>query len=269
MKVLRTHKYVSHESPRDPELKADVEYTLAIVRYGSYLLTGMHTSLALFHFAHSEFLNTSPCRYGYYFAATFGFRSAAIKPLITLSQMTQFLSFISQVCQTLIPRFSCVRVVDSCGEYVEKQTPVICYPASLVAGLLVLAPHPSSCCPIMIAHLFSNEINEPCKVCSQSTQSQTLLIVRFIIPCVLRRVCGFFSSRSATSPGSRPTCCWSSVFYSSSSSLTSLDKHMEARAVRREVQRLPAPRRKGKPSEEIQTWKRLCRLLCTSVMCFC
>ncbi len=39
------------------------------------------------------------CRYGYYFTATFGLRSAAVKPLITLSQMTQFLALISQVPQ--------------------------------------------------------------------------------------------------------------------------------------------------------------------------
>lgn len=40
---------------------------------------------------------TPRCRYGYYLAASLGYRLSALKPLVTLSQMVQFCVFIAQV----------------------------------------------------------------------------------------------------------------------------------------------------------------------------
>jgi hypothetical protein len=70
------------------------------------------------------FLNSSihVMMYGYYFCATFGLRLSIFKPLITLSQMIQFLAFIYQGTMILytrsyMPRVSAVLLTFQCAVF--------------------------------------------------------------------------------------------------------------------------------------------------------
>ncbi len=56
------------------------------------VLTFMNTLLR-----RGQRFSVNGCRYGYYFASSLGFRSNAIKKIITTSQMVQFVAFMSQV----------------------------------------------------------------------------------------------------------------------------------------------------------------------------
>ena len=60
--------------------------------------------------------------YGYYFCASIGLRLSFVKPLITLSQMIQFLAFLYQGSMILIqncyrPRVSAVLLVVQCSVF--------------------------------------------------------------------------------------------------------------------------------------------------------
>lgn len=70
------------------------------------------------------FLNSSVhvIMYGYYFCASIGLRLSFVKPLITLSQMIQFLAFLYQGSMILIhncyrPRVSAVLLVLQCSVF--------------------------------------------------------------------------------------------------------------------------------------------------------